>query len=119
MCIATIHNTVTKYSSGGVEAVIKYKRNVNSNNARRKVDGRAEARIIELACSPAPDGHSRWTLRLLEEKSRVILDTPVSREAIRRALKKQTSASPQRLLVSPAKGRRGICSLYGGRAGCL
>ena len=32
-------------------------------------------------------GHSRWTFRLLEEKLRIILDTPVSREAIRRALK--------------------------------
>ena len=88
VCIATIHNTITKYSKGGLEAAIKYKRNMNSNNARRKVDGRTEARIIELACGPAPDGHSRWTIRLLEERSRVILDTPVSREAIRRALKK-------------------------------
>ncbi|WP_456111649.1 hypothetical protein [Roseburia inulinivorans] len=38
-------------------------------------------------------------LRLLEEKSKIVLDTPVSREAIRRALKKQTSTSQKRLLV--------------------
>jgi hypothetical protein len=57
-----------------------------------------------MACGPAPEGHCRWTLRLLEEKSRLHLETPVSREAIRRALKKTnfsltvrtTGVSPQR-----------------------
>ena len=48
----------------------------------------AEARIIELACGPVPEGHSRWTLRLLEKEAKVVLDTPVSKDAIRRALKK-------------------------------
>ena len=88
VCLATVANTITKYMSGGIQAVTEYKRSINSDNARRKVDGRAEARIIELACGPAPEGHTRWTIRLLEEKSRVVLETPVSREAIRRALKK-------------------------------
>ena len=67
---------------------MSYKRSVNSDNARRKVDGRAEARIIELATSTAPQGRARWTLRLLEEKSRVVLETPVSKDTIRRTLKK-------------------------------
>lgn len=88
VCMTTVTNTVSKYAKGGIESVMEYKRNVNSDNSRRKVDGRVEARLIELACGPAPEGHSRWTIRLLEEKSRVILETPVSREAIRHALKK-------------------------------
>ena len=88
VCLSTVTNTVKKYFNGGIAAVIEFKRNVNSDNARRVLDGRAEARIIELACGPVPEGHSRWTIRLLEEKSKMILDTPVSREAIRRALKK-------------------------------
>ena len=88
VCLSTVANTVTKYMAGGIEAVTEYKRSINSDNARRKLDGRAEARIIELACGPVPEGHARWTIRLLEEKSRVVLETPVSREAIRRALKK-------------------------------
>jgi hypothetical protein len=45
-------------------------------------------------------------LRLLEEKSKIVLDTPVSREAIRRALKKQTSTSQKRLLVHPPQKKR-------------
>lgn len=95
VCIATVTNTIKKYIDGGVDAVMEYKRSVNSDNARRKVDGRAEARIIELACGPVPEGHARWTLRLLEREAKVVLETPVGREAIRRTLKKQTS-SPQK-----------------------
>ena len=88
ICLATVTNTVKKYFDGGIETVADFKRSINSDNARRVLDGRAEARIIELACGPVPEGHSRWTLRLLEEKSKIILDTPVSKDAIRRALKK-------------------------------
>ena len=75
--MATVTNTVTKYINGGIDAVTEFKRNINSDNARRKVDGRTEARLIELACGPVPEGHSRWTIRLLEEKSKVVLETPV------------------------------------------
>ena len=34
-----------------------------------KVDGKVEAAIVALACSKAPEGHARWTLRLLAERS--------------------------------------------------
>lgn len=93
VCMATVSNTIAGFCIHGMEYVSKLQRNENSDHARRKVDGRAEARIIEIACSPAPEGHSRWTLRLLEEECRVVLDTPVSREAIRRTLKK-TNCDP-------------------------
>lgn len=119
VCPATVSNTVIKYINGGVSAVTEFKRNINSDNARRRVDDRTEARIIELACGPVPEGHSRWTIRLLEEESKVILETPVSREAIRNALKKQTSTSQKRLLVHPGKRRPGIHSLHGRCAGRL
>lgn len=66
VCLATVANIVTKYINGGISAVTEFKRNVNSDNARRKLDGRTEARLIELACGPVPKGHSRWTIRLLE-----------------------------------------------------
>ncbi len=86
VCMATVSNTVAKYMSGGIDAVTEFKRNINSDNARRKVDGRAKARLIELAYGPVPEGHSRWTIRLLEKQSRMILDVPVGREAIRNGM---------------------------------
>ena len=52
-------------------------------------DGAAEARLIALACSQPPDGRAGWTLRLLAGRL-VELEVveSVSRETVRRALKK-------------------------------
>lgn len=88
VCPATITNIVQSYVRNGIKDIIRYNISPNSSAALRKVDGRAEAHLIQMACSPAPEGHSRWTLRLLEEKARIELDVPVGREAIRQALKK-------------------------------
>ena len=85
---ATIAKTVKLFASGGIDEVLKINRNMNSDNARRKVDGRTEAKIIEVACGPVPEGHARWTIRLLEDHLKIELDEPISREAIRRSLKK-------------------------------
>ena len=88
---ATIANTVKLYVDNGLDTVLTINRNVNSDNSRRKVDGRVEAKIIQIACGPVPDGHSRWTIRLLEKQMKIELDEldePISREAIRRTLKK-------------------------------
>lgn len=85
VCESTVTNIVNIFASEGLEGVLTLKRSVNSDNARRKVDGRAESRIIQLACGPVPEGRDRWSLRLLEEKAKVVLDDPVGKEAIRRA----------------------------------
>jgi hypothetical protein len=51
----------------GFEATLK--RKYNPNSARPRIfDGETEAKLIALACSPAPQGFARWSLRLLEEK---------------------------------------------------
>lgn len=73
VCLATVTNTLKKYIEGGIDAVTEFNRNVNSDNARRVLDGRAEARIIELACGSVPKGHSRWTIRLLEKNQELFL----------------------------------------------
>jgi transposase len=54
-----------------------------------KLDGEKEARLTKLACSQAPAGYARWSLRLLAERvvELEIVDS-VSHETIRRALKK-------------------------------
>lgn len=88
VCLATVDNTVSAYINKGIHEITTYHINPNSANALRKSDGRTEAQIIQLACSEPPQGHARWTLELLEDKARIVLDTPVSRETIRRTLKK-------------------------------
>lgn len=106
VCMAAVTNTIKIFCEKGIDGISSLKRNVNSDNSKRKLDGRAEARIIEIACSPAPEGHSRWTLRLLEEQAKVALDVPVSKDTIGRALKKTnfdltkttTGASPKKMM---------------------
>ncbi len=88
VCLATVTNIIRSYVKAGITEIVKYNISPNSSAALRKVDGRAEAHLIEIACGPAPEGHSRWTLRLLEDKARIELETQVSRETIRRVLKK-------------------------------
>jgi hypothetical protein len=57
----------------------------------RKLDGRAEAHLIALQCSPPPNGRERWTLQLLTERFVALgVSPPVSDETVRRTLK-QTS----------------------------
>jgi homeodomain-containing protein len=34
----------------------------------RRLDGAAEAQLVTLACSQAPDGRKRWTMQLLKER---------------------------------------------------
>ena len=59
----------------------------------RKLDGAGEAHLIALACSHAPEGYSRWTLRLLAERM-VTLEyvEAISKDTVAQALKKMNSS---------------------------
>ena len=55
-----------------------------------KVDGKVEAAIVALACSEAPEGHSRWTLRLLSERAvELKIVESISYVRVQQILKKQ------------------------------
>lgn len=59
---------------------------------RRALTGGQAAHLIAIACSPVPDGHDHWTVRLLAGKA-VQLDfvESISPETIRQLLKKPNS----------------------------
>lgn len=58
----------------------------------RKLDGEQEAHLIALACTEAPEGCTRWTLRMLADKM-VELEyvDSLSHETVRQVLKKTRS----------------------------
>lgn len=58
VCRSTISNLIRDYTNEGSDYVTQYNISPNSAAALRKADGRAEAELIQLACSPAPDGYS-------------------------------------------------------------
>ena len=52
-------------------------------------DGAFEARLIALACSDAPEGYQRWTVRLLADKAvELNFASSVSHMTVQRVLKK-------------------------------
>ena len=83
----TIERTREKCVELGIEAALNHTR---PKKTRAKVlDGAAEARLIQLACSQAPDGHEQWTMQMLADKliELEVVET-VSRETVRTTLKK-------------------------------
>jgi hypothetical protein len=63
----TIERLKKRMVEGGIELALERKK-PPFNPSRIKCDGVFEAKLIALACSPPPDGRSRWSLRLLEDK---------------------------------------------------
>ncbi|MGA8769003.1 MAG: IS630 family transposase [Rhodomicrobium sp.] len=88
--IANILRTRRQLVEEGFEAVLT--RKYNQNSARPRIfDGAAEAKLVALACGPAPEGHAKWTLRLLEDKVvELHIVERASDNTIGRTLKKNT-----------------------------
>jgi len=85
--VRTVERTRQKCVELGVEAALNHTR---PQKTRRKVlDGAAEARLVQLACSAAPDGREDWSMQLLADKliALEVVET-VSRETVRTTLKK-------------------------------
>jgi transposase len=79
-----------RFVEEGLERAL-YRRPAQSRRPR-KLDGRAEAHLVALACSEPPAGHDRWTLALLTERLVALgVGPPVSDETVRRTLKQTTS----------------------------
>jgi transposase len=85
--VSTIERVRRQFVEEGPEAAIS--RRPGSGYRELKIDGEREAHLVALACSKAPSGQGRWTLRLLAQKM-VELEyiEQVSYETVRRTLKK-------------------------------
>ena len=62
-----------------------------------KLSGQGEAMLTTIACTDAPQGRGRWTLRLLADKLVEMQEVEsISHETVRRVLKKTTSSRGKR-----------------------
>ena len=85
--VATIERVRQQFVEEGFEAVLSYKQ--RKRNKPRSLDGEKEAHLIAIACSEAPPGKARWTLRLLSERMVELGHVEqISHETIRQTLKK-------------------------------
>jgi transposase len=62
----TVARVRQKYAAGGLDAALYAKK--PTGRQYRKLDGKQEAKLVALACSPAPDGRGRWTMKLLADR---------------------------------------------------
>ena len=88
----TVHTIRKEYCQKGLEATISRKER-KTPPVEPKITGDVEAKIIALSCSSPPPGRSKWSLRLLADKSVELqyVDS-ISHEAVGRLLKKRTEA---------------------------
>jgi transposase len=84
--VATIERVRQRCFDKGVEACLKQR----PRAARPSLlDGEQEAHLVALVCSSAPEGRTRWTLRMLRDQlvALEIVDS-ISHETVRQTLKK-------------------------------
>jgi len=90
--LATVERVRKRCIERGVEACLERKSQENPSRPR-KLDGVAEAKLVQIACSPPPSGRARWTLSLLADQlvELKVFDS-VSVSTIQRGLKKTSSS---------------------------
>jgi transposase len=81
-----------RFGERGLRGCVERKR--PARDYATKLDGAQEARLIQLACTEAPQGYAQWSLRLLAGRlvELGVVDT-ISHETVRQTLKK-TPSSP-------------------------
>lgn len=89
--VATVERIRQRFVEEGLDAALSRKPQARPSR-QPKLDGRAEARLIALACSAPPEGRTEWTLQLLADKLvELKVVESVSDETVRRVLKKTRS----------------------------
>ena len=75
---------------GALESI---RRGEQKQRKARKLDGRQEAQLVALTCLAPPEGHARWSLRLLRERLiEMEVVEQIGWETIRSTLKKINSS---------------------------
>jgi len=84
----TIEHLKKRFVEEGLDSALERKQREKPPREVR-FDGAFEARLIAMACSDVPEGHSRWTVRLLADKAvELNFAESVSHMTVQRVLKK-------------------------------
>ena len=84
----TIDRVKKRFVEEGIGAVLT--RKPTSRIYNRKADGELEAHLIALSFSDPPEGHQRWTLKMLADKVvELKYVDQISRETVRKVLQKR------------------------------
>jgi transposase len=90
--VATVERVRRRCVERGLEASLDRKPQQNPPRPR-KLDGAAEARVVQVACSAPPHGRTRWTVSLLTDRLvELSMFESISTSTVQRALKKTRSS---------------------------
>jgi transposase len=88
---ATVERVRKQFVEEGLEATLTPKPTMRTYE--RRLDGKAEAHLVAIACGSPPEGRARWTLRLLADRMVGLgYIESVSPETVRLTLKKTNSS---------------------------
>src|SRR4051812_17329423 len=98
----TVANVRRRFATGGLDPALNDRPRSCGPAA---LDGKAEAVVIALACSPTPDGRATWTARMLANKL-VELEVveSVSSDTVLRVLKKAPSSRGRKRVGACRRG---------------
>ncbi len=84
---STIERVRLRFVESGIDVALSYRQ--GRGRKPRRLDGEQEAHLLALACSEAPPGRERWTLRMLADKMVELNHVEsISHETVRQTLKK-------------------------------
>jgi putative transposase len=89
LSLPTIFNIKRRYLEEGFDSALQDK---PRSGKPPRILGDVRARLTALACCEAPEGHARWTLRLLADRAvKLGFVDSISHNAVRQILKKTGS----------------------------
>lgn len=87
----TVARLRERFATHGLEACLR--RRPTRRVYPTRLDASQQQRLVALACSTPPDGHARWSLKLLADHAVVLEITPsICPETVRTTLKKTGSS---------------------------
>jgi transposase len=89
LSLPTVFNIKRRYLEEGLDSALQDR---PRSGTPRRIAAEARAKLTALACSDAPEGHARWTLRLLADRAvKLGFVDSISHNAVRQILKKTGS----------------------------
>ena len=99
VCLPTVVSVRKRFVAEGLEAALGEKHRCGGP---AKFDGKVEASIVAVACSPTPEGFAQWSVKLIADRLvEMQIVESISGRTVGRVLKKTIS--------SRGKKRRGVC----------
>ena len=99
VCVATVAAVRKRFAAEGLEAALGER---PRSGGPAQFDGKVEAAVVAIACSPTPDGRAEWTVELIAGRLvELKVVESISGRTVGRVLKKVASSRGRR--------RRGVC----------